>query len=350
MLRAQPSLQPSPATHKDRHSFPVCCFVRPLIHASCMRRQYVWIGVAIWKGFGRRRSQTCMQCKAPWPTEQGVQCTAHACEPHLSAKGAAMLCSSVVACVPMGAATASVASCAGAVAICSGTAVACGGAAAGAAPGANPVQVILSSGVMPGGSGHAKSLPMASTIGRHALRTSPRAGYRNPGTGPLNAQKLMSSTARSPWNCRLSAVTATLSWFCRGQWSPYQAHMWRLCNKESGGCFAMTLRQAHADSKLQDLLFHPCMQSHEKLLRTCAENMPDVARLAGMVPPSAPLKLMLRYTALPKALLGRTSASLAQEGRGLCSALFWATSKERQHITHAHSSHCKATRSIPKKD
>lgn len=34
-----------------------------------------------------------------------------------------------------------------------------------------------------------------------------------------------------------------------------------------------------------------------------------------MVPPSAPLKLMLRYTALPKALLGRTSAPLAQEGK-----------------------------------
>lgn len=42
--------------------------------------------------------------------------------------------------------------------------------------------------------------------------------------------------------------------------------------------------------------------------------MPEVCRLPGMVPPSAALKLMLRYAMLPKALLERTSAPLAQEG------------------------------------
>ena len=62
------------------------------------------------------------------------------------------------------------------------------------------------------------------------------------------------------------------------------------------------------------LLMPIYMQLHKKLERTCELKMPELARLAGMVPPSAPLKLMLRYTGLPNALLGRTSAPLPHKG------------------------------------
>ena len=116
----------------------------------------------------------------------------------------------------------------------------------------------------------------------------------------------------------------------------------RVLNRLISAAASHAVWQTYSQSQLRGLLLPSncnlgaSMQRGDEMGPTCALKMPEVARLAGRVPPSAPLKLMLRYTAAPKALLcGRTSAPLEQECKGSGSS--YGAQEAQIPWTQAHS-------------